>query len=959
MKPICTKFIVLFLITISSVLADKDKEQQRANEFYLKHIRSAHPMPSTHFDKFQPLVPLAAPGQGFSNFLNVSTTVDEVGQYKMQNESSIAVNPRNKMNLIASAVDYRDTSATWVYVSSDGGTTWVNHKLGRPYAGWTASNDPSVAFGDDGTGYLCVGGFGERSNGNTQAQIAENGIFVARTTDEGKTWEAHIPVIVHRGTQTIDSTFEDKYYIWSDNSDKSPYFGNLYVSWKRVWPKDSATQIVISKSTDKGSTWSEPLAISHRISGSSEDTTYGQSFPLPVTGPNGEVYVVWNNGIEHAVGFVRSTDGGNTFSEPKMIQHYNIFGITREIEPNIWRHTVKTKVRAETYPCLAADITNGPRAGWLYLTWAGDNIPNIYFSRSTDRGETWSEPVIVHSDTTNDQLWQWLALDRTNGDIAIMYLDSRDDPDNILTSTFVSYSSDGGTTWIDRRAADISGDLRKNPFSNNSFAGDYSGCAFHDGIIYPSWIDMRSAELNIFDSDVYTAIVDINRPAAPANFVALTIPEEPDKIKLQWDTVDELSFGQKIDINLVKYILKQNGEQLAVLDGNVNEYYDDNLNKFELYRYSIRTIYENDTSGVRTDSAWAGGSKEPGIAVLNNFERTEDKVLLRYNIPDKRLDNVTTFVNPKEIKLLRNGQIVKAIEIAPEQVGKTIEINDIVPENGFYNYSAMITDSYENVGPLSEPKLIYGGLPLQTYSDDFDDAMLRNYIVDAPWGLTTDFSSGGGALADSPGEDYKPLINNSIIIFPYEGNNNYIQLSFSHAAIVQQRDTALVEWSDDNMKTWKVLQFYDMTMYEPWEDGELNELDWKHEQLTMPLSGSAVYFRFRIKSNATKQDKGWFIDDLKFSDATSVEDLIAVDGLKLYPNPARDFVNIVQNNFKEDIIQSISICDLPGRILKTNYDNVSVADYIVLNIENLMPGVYQVIVTYKNGITKRQKFVKQ
>lgn len=958
MKQIYIKFTVFLLITISCVYANSDKEQQRVNEFFLRHIRQAHPMPSTHFDKLQPLVPLAAPGQGFSNFLNVSTTVDEVGQYRMQNESSIAVNPQNKMNLIASAVDYRDTSATWVYVSDDGGRTWVNHKLGRPYPGWTASNDPSVAFGQDGTGYLCVGGFGERSNTNTQAQIAENGIFVARTTDEGKTWEAHIPVIVHRGTQTIDSTFEDKYYIWSDNSEESPYLGNLYISWKRVWPKDSATQIVISKSTNKGSTWSEPLAISHRLPGSSEDTTYGQSFPLPVTGPNGELYVVWNNGIEHAVGLVRSMDGGETFTQPRMINNYNIFGITREIEPNIWRHTVKTKVRAETYPCMVADITNGPRRGWLYLTWAGDNIPNIYFSRSTDMGDTWSEPVIVHSDTTNDQLWQWIALDRTNGDIAVMYLDSRDDPENILTSTYVSYSSDGGTTWIDRRAADISGDLRKNPFSNNSFAGDYSGCAFHDGIVYPSWIDMRSAETNIFDSDVYTAIVDVNSPAAPGNFDALTIPDEPDKIKLQWETVDELSFGQKIENNQVKYLLKRNGQQLAVLDGNLNEYFDEGLSKFELYRYSIRTIYKNDTSGVRTDSAWAGGSREPGIAVLNNYERNEDRVLLRYTIPDKRLDDVTPFVNPKEIKVLRNGQIVKVIEITPEQTGKIIEINDIVPENGFFNYSSMITDSYENFGPLSEPKLIYAGLPLKTYSDDFDEALLRSYIVDEPWGLTGDFSYSGGALADSPGEDYKPLVNNSILIFPYEGNDDVIQLSFVHAAIVQQRDTALVEWSDDNMKTWKVLEYYDMTMYEPWADDELNELDWKHEQLTVPVSSPAVYFRFRIKSNATRQDKGWFIDELLFSGATSVDELLANDDLKLYPNPARDFVNIAKNS-SNDKIKSISICDLPGRVLKSKYVNVGDLGYITLNIDDLMPGVYQVIVTYKNGITKRQKFVKQ
>ena len=66
----------------------------------------------------------------------------------------------------------------------------------------------------------------------------------------------------------------------------------------------------------------------------------------------------------------------------------------------------------------------------------------------------------------------------TNGDIAVMYSDSRDDAANILVRTYVSYSSDGGITWTDRRVGDGNSDLRNNPFAGNTFAGDYSGCDF-------------------------------------------------------------------------------------------------------------------------------------------------------------------------------------------------------------------------------------------------------------------------------------------------------------------------------------------------------------------------------------------------------------------------------------------------------------------------------------------------
>jgi len=958
MKQLINLAFFAVLIIIHTSYSQDKREQERANEFFHRHARTAHPMPEPQPVEIRYLIPLAPKGSGFSNFINVVTTVNETEQYKMQNESSIAVNPTNKNNLIASAVDYRDTSATKVYVSGDGGMTWVNYNLGRPYVGWTASNDPSVAFDLDGNGYLVVGGFGERSNGNTQGQVAENGIFLARSTDEGVTWEPHIPVIVHRGQQTIDSTFEDKYYIWSDNSQTSPYKGHLYIPWKRVWAKDSATQIVISKSTDKGSTWSSPLAVSPRLPGTSEDTTYGQSFPLAVTGPNGEIYLVWNNGIEHAVGFARSTDGGNTFSTPRLIQYYNIFGITREIDPGIWRHTVKTKVRAEAYPSLVVDITDGPRSGWLYLTWAADNIPNIYFARSTDMGETWSSPVIVHSDTTNDQLWQWIALDRTNGDIAVMYLDSRDDPDNILTSTFVSYSSDGGTTWIDRRAADIAGDLRNNPFANNSFAGDYSGCAFHDGIIYPSWIDMRAAETDIYDSDVYTAVVDINKPAAPGSFDAVTIPERPEEIDLNWSYVTNKSFGQPLNSNDIKYLIHRDGAFLTELSGDIIDYTDTGLNMFELYKYTITTVYQGDSSQPRMDSAWAGGSREPGIPLFSDYSRDNSSISLDYVIPEKRLDDVTPFINPKYLNLYRDGEITNIITIDKEDAGLEKTVKDSVPENGYYYYFTTVSDTYDNLSPRSDTNVIYGGVELSVYSDDFNEMMMRKYLNNIRWGLSSTFARTGNSLTDSPDGLYSPLSDESLTIFPMESMDNHVTISFWHAAFVQLRDSAIIEYSDD-MQTWKMITYFDSQMYEPWKDGIKMEDDWKFESFTVKTETGKLFFRFRLKANATKHDEGWYIDDLAFSSFTDVEDVTDNTSLILYPNPAGAFINLDMRSLDVQNIAMMNIYNQLGEqiVAMVNTSDLD-DDYLSINTSLLSTGMYNIVVRLNNGKVMTEKFIK-
>ena len=67
-----------------------------------------------------------------------------------------------------------------------------------------------------------------------------------------------------------------------------------------------------------------------------------------------------------------------------------------------------------------------------------------------------------------------------------------------------------------------------------------------DGIIFPSWVDMRNTFANSADNDVYTARVDTRAPAAPQRFAARTVPQRPTTSDLSWDRVTQLSFGQPL-----------------------------------------------------------------------------------------------------------------------------------------------------------------------------------------------------------------------------------------------------------------------------------------------------------------------------------------------------------------------------------------------------------------------------
>ncbi len=958
---------LLILLLFANAYSGK-KDIRKIKDAYKRMMEAAHPTPDPNLIEKFPRVPRIQSNKFLPIFLNSNTIEDEANEsYKMQNESSIAVNPTNPSNLIASAVDYRDESATWVYVSDDGARTWKNVNLGRPYAGWRSTNDPSVAFALDGTGYLCYGGFGKIDQ-TTDLLVGENGVFISKTTDGGKTWKSHIPVIVHTGAQTLDSTFEDKYYVHVDNSTISPYFGHLYIPWKRVTPRDSATQIVISKSTDKGETWSSPIPISPRKSGTSEDTTYGQSFPLAITGPNGEVYCVWNDGIEHGVGFAKSTDGGKSFSSPKIIFNYNIFGITKFIPgQGGYRHTVKGKVRAETYPVIACDLWS-ERKGYLYLTWAADSIPNIYFSRSTDGGNTWSSPVIIHETTKNDQFWQWIAVDPKSGDIAVMYFDSRDDESNIMVNCYVSYSRDGGLTWIDRRVGDEDHDLRLNPFMDNAFAGDYSGVAFYDGIIYPSWVDMRNAVSNIRDSDVFTAIVNTRAPLPVENFAISVFPDHTDRLKLSWDNPSTFTFGQPIKTSDYTLLLYRDGKFLEELKGGTKEYIDQNLEDYKYYNYSVFVKSNGDTSVARKAFGNPGGSRNPKPPIILSQKSYEQdgKITFELNIlmPNKREDGSTPLVDMDSIFVYLDDKLTFQAKLAPSDSGTTKTIQSQLLDSqpkGFYRVTAKIKTQKGIESLPSNDPIFYFGDPINItaenrYFDDFDAKTPKKYWWGGKWNYTNEFAySKPNSITESPNANYTANSNDTLLLFPFTSEFP-VSIRFWNAAIIDPNDLAVLEYSTDGGKIWSnkfvnTEASFNKSQNSFWKDGSLDERDWVMQELILPKYQGRVDLRFRFSSNNFRHDVGWFIDDLEYSTSQSNVDYEIQSIVRVYPTITTQYINVALGDAADKAL--FELFTIEGSLVMQT-DLSSNLQSIDLSV--LPKGIYFVVIRMGTSI-KHQKIM--
>ncbi len=376
-------------------------------------------------------------------------------------EPAIAVSPTNPHLVVGVFQDNVHAS-----YSQDAGHTWQSAENVDP-KNYRVSGDVSVAFDNQGHAFVCYIAFDKLGTFNYWAHGAtRNGIFVRRSLDGGKTWEAeHIPVAEQPGSPGIP--FEDKPYIVADNS-KSRYAGNLYVGWTRWRINDS--QMVLSRSTDDGKTWSQPIEIDAHPGLPRDDNGAAEGF-AGVVGPDGKLYAIWSQ--DDSIVFTTSGDGGKTFSHARSVIH------TAPI-----MFAIQTLERANGFPQIAID----PKGKRLYVTWSDyrNGDLDVFLATSDDGGKHWTRPVRVNNDPLHngaEQFFQWLAVDPTDGSIDVVFYDRRSDPENRKQIVVLARSTDGGHSfnnyaWTDQafEASDV-------------FFGDYSGIAAYGGRVYGMWTE--------------------------------------------------------------------------------------------------------------------------------------------------------------------------------------------------------------------------------------------------------------------------------------------------------------------------------------------------------------------------------------------------------------------------------------------------------------------------------------
>ena len=439
----------------------------------------------------------------------------------------LAVNPSDPDHIVMVNHDLYHFTCEF-HTSRDGGATWDSGVLTVPEGFAAPAGDPSapcspighgtssfqgaVEFGSDDNVYVTFGSaeiLGEDEE-------AGKSVFVARSTDGGDTFATGVQAI--EGSDTIDARFPDI----------------------AVYPRDGEEDLLVivtedgteaggdaltSVSEDGGQTWSPPVDAAD---------TEAREIRIAVD-PDGNFYVVWRGReVESEIRVARSTDGGNTW------------------EPS----TVVAQVRgyegfsSSNFPRIAT----GPE-GNIYVVWmegpneepppvdaAGDvqaqdhfihPDAEVFLSRSTDAGQSWSDPVVVNDDPPepNGVIWHQVRHPTVsvapNGRVDVVWQDRRHwyrgcqhtharCDEARLGDTYWAHSTDEGQTFSDdKRVTDRS--------HNNDVGSDYRQGVYwdfgpqsvplgNDGL-FVAWMDARRGNFETDALDIWYAEITLDAEA--------------------------------------------------------------------------------------------------------------------------------------------------------------------------------------------------------------------------------------------------------------------------------------------------------------------------------------------------------------------------------------------------------------------------------------------------------------
>lgn len=407
-------------------------------------------------------------------------------------EVVIAAHPSDPAQLVAASMTERGKGSginVVAYRSCDGGLTWefafenpnpAPGAFGRP-ATSDSWGDPAVAHGPDGALYFAAIYMGPGADELPQ-------IVFARSLDGGKTFEA----------STVAARLPDRPFLAVDGTDGKSR-GTICCDFACPDSDTKRRGLALSISRDAGRTFSPPRVWRVEESATRFSMTPGPSAVLS----DGTLVVPYCHRPEPSgkkqvtICVRRSNTGSESFSDERSVSTHDYY---RPYYSNM--------------PLLAADPGSQPYKDRLYLAWSQRTADGqrIFLAVSSDKGLTWSKPMILsdESDEKNyDAVLPAVAVNN-KGVVGVSWYDSRPGPDGKPTMNVrFGGSVDGGTTWlpivcITEVPSPISFRVSTPQYEVPvDFLGDTAGLAADAaGDFHPLWVDNRSGVLQVYTAKV-------------------------------------------------------------------------------------------------------------------------------------------------------------------------------------------------------------------------------------------------------------------------------------------------------------------------------------------------------------------------------------------------------------------------------------------------------------------------
>jgi len=343
--------------------------------------------------------------------------------------------------LYATWVDTRNGNPDIYFARSvDKGRTWRTNVRVNDDTGGVGQYDPTMAVASlpDGTSTNPVIYVAWEDYRNEYPTI-----YMAQSDDGGFTWSDDVQVSPLSGAAENPQIVVDSngvaYCVWCHEYIRDPSIGMVIPNPEdqdEIDPPDgggdptepeNGHDIYFARSGDMGTTWSDPVIINDGVSGSAET-------PDIAVGSDNTLYVVWHDSRagNPDIYIAQSSDGGQTW------------GANLQINDN-------TTMTNQLIPSITVDIS-----GTLHVAWEDyrNNNADIYASASIDGGRSWSSNVKLNDDTEG-AIQGYPILIAVRNTIYAAWKDTRSG----LPDIYFSKSSDDGSTWSENKSADTKGSV--------------------------------------------------------------------------------------------------------------------------------------------------------------------------------------------------------------------------------------------------------------------------------------------------------------------------------------------------------------------------------------------------------------------------------------------------------------------------------------------------------------------